>query len=93
MISTKKKVSKVRLQKHIDSIVALAKTLTPEVAAEIQIPGYEGQHAWLALYVPGEFDDQVDELVSQRVYDIFVETGYAIGAQVYEKAQAEKVPA
>lgn len=88
-----KRPSKTKLQKNIDGIIALAKTLTPDVAVEIQIPGYEGQHAWLALYVPSEFDDQVDELVSQRVYDIFVETGYAIGAQVYEKAQTESIPA
>lgn len=56
---------------------------------EITIPGSEGQHAWLFIYVPDELEEQIDELISERVYDIFVQTGYDIAALVYEKSQLQ----
>ncbi len=86
-MKTTKRISRKQLQKHIDGLIALAKTVTPDVTSEILIPGYDGQHAWLSLYVPDEFDDQIDELVSERVYDIFVNSDYDIGALVYDKSQ------
>ncbi len=92
-MKTKKRISKKQLQKHIDGLIALAKTVTPDVTSEILIPGYEGQHAWLSLYVPDEFDDQIDELVSERVYDVFVNAGYDIGALVYGKSQLQYIAA
>jgi hypothetical protein len=82
---------KKRLQKYLNELIALAKNVTPDVEAVVQIPGLEEQHAWLELYVPEEFFDRIDELVIQRAHDIFIETGYDIGAIVHEKSQLLKL--
>lgn len=82
-----KKISQKQLQKYIDELIALAKAATPDVETHFHTPGYEGQHAWLEIYVPDELEEQIDELVSQRAHDIFIDTGYDIGALVYEKSQ------
>ena len=88
-MKTPKAASKRQLRMHLDELIALVKTVTPDVQTEITIPGSEGQHAWLFIYVPDELEEQIDELVSERVYDIFVKTGYDIAALVYEKSQLQ----
>ena len=90
-MKTKKTISKTRLQKYLDELIALAKTVTADVEAVIEIPGAEGQHAWLKLYVPDELEEEVDELIGQRAHDIFIETGYDIAVLVYEKSQAQEL--
>lgn len=85
-MKTKKSISKMQLQKYLDELVAIAQNLTSDVATAVQIPGVEGQHAWLEIYVPGELDEQISDLVNERVLDIFMETGYDIGAVVHEKS-------
>lgn len=92
-MKTKTTISKKRLQKHLDELIALAKTATPNVEAVIEIPGAEGQHAWLKIYVPDELEEQVDELISQRAHDIFIDTGYDIAALVYEKSPTQELTA
>jgi hypothetical protein len=92
-MKTSKTISKRRLQKYLDDLIALAKNLTPEVETVIQIPGDDGQHAWLEIYVPDELVDQADALISERVYDMFVIEGYDIGAIVYEKSQLQPMAA
>ncbi|MDZ7361109.1 MAG: hypothetical protein ONB46_10330 [candidate division KSB1 bacterium] len=84
---------KKRLQQYLNELIALAKTVTPKVETVIQIPGFEEQHAWLEIYVPEEFFDRVDELVIQRAHDIFIETGYDIGAIVHDKSQLQELTA
>ncbi len=86
-MKTTKAISKRQLQKYLDELLALAKTATSDVESVIHIPGYEGQHAWIEIYVPDELEERIDELVSQRAHDIFIDTGYDIGALVYEKSQ------
>ncbi len=86
---TKKTVSKRQLQKYLDELIAIAQNLTPDVETAVQIPGVEGQHAWLEIYVPDELEEQISNLVSERVLDIFMETGCDIGAIVYEKSQLQ----
>lgn len=91
-----KSISKKQLQKYVDELVTLAKSVTPEVNTLVQIPGYEDQHAWLEIYVPEEYDDQVQDLVSERANDLFIDTGYDIGVIVHENSrlpQAETVEA
>ena len=88
-MKTSKTVSKRQLRKHLDELIALAKSVTPDVQTEITIPGSEGQHAWLFIYVSDELEEQIDELISERVYEIFVKTGYDIAALVYEKSQLQ----
>ena len=88
-MNTPKRVSKRQLQRHLNELIALAKTVTPDVKNEIRIPGSEGQHAWLLLYVPDELEEKISELISERVYDIFIQTGYDIAALVYEKSQLQ----
>jgi hypothetical protein len=88
-----KKISKRRLQQHLNELIALAKTVTSDVEAVIMIPGDDGQHAWLKLYVPDEFVDQVDDLISERVYDIFINAGCDIAALAYEKSLLQQTPA
>jgi hypothetical protein len=39
--------------------------------------------------VPDELEEQIDELVSQRAHDIFIDTGYDIAALVYEKSDLQ----
>jgi hypothetical protein len=89
----KKKISKRRVQQYLDELVALAKTVTPDVEFVSHIPGDEGQHAWLKLYVPDELEEQIDDLLVERIYDIFNETGYDIAAIAYEKSSLQNTPA
>ncbi len=44
-MKTKSRISKKQLQKHLDELIGLAKTFTPDVKAAFDIPGYEGQDA------------------------------------------------
>jgi hypothetical protein len=81
--------SKKELQKYLDELVDLAKSVTPDVTTELLVPGVEEQHAWLTIFVPDEFEEQIDEMIGERVSDIFLETGYDIGAIVYEKSRLE----
>lgn len=92
-MKTKRTISPKQLQKYLDELIALAKTVTPDVHAEIQMPGDDGQHAWLRLYVPDELEEPIDDLISERVYEIFIETGYDIAALVYEKSQLHAMEA
>lgn len=84
-------ISKRRLIQYLNELVALAKTITQDVETDAHIPGDENQHARLTMYVPDEFEEQIDELVIQRVCDIFIETGYDIGVMVYEKSQLQSI--
>ncbi len=88
-MKTKLRVSKKQLQKHVADLIALAKTITPDVQASYQTPGYEGQHARLEIYVPDELEEQLHELITQRAHDIFIDTGYDIAALVYEKSELQ----
>jgi len=88
-----KKFSKRRVQQYLNELVALAKTITPDVEYISHIPGDEGQHAWLKLYVPDELEEQIDDLILQRISDIFIETGYDIAAIAYEKSQLQHTTA
>jgi hypothetical protein len=88
-----KRISKKQLQKYINELIALAQSITPDVQAIVHIPGDEGQHAWLKIHVPDELEEQIGDLVSQRAHDIFIETGYDIGAIVYEKSQLQEMEA
>lgn len=81
--------SKKELRKYLDELIDLAKSVTPDVTTDLIVPGFEEQHAWLTIFVPDEFEEQVDEMVGERVNDIFLETGYDIGAIVYEKSRME----
>lgn len=92
-MKTKRPISPKQLKKYLDELIALAKTVTPDVHAEIQMPGDDGQHAWLRLYVPDELEEPIDDLISERVYEIFIETGYDIAALVYEKSQLHAMEA
>ena len=86
-MKTKHTISKRRLQQYLNELVAIAKARTADVVFVSNIPGDEEQHAWLKVYVPDELADQLDDLIVQRAHDIFIETGYSIGAIVYEKSQ------
>jgi hypothetical protein len=91
-MKAKRTVSKRRLQQYLNELVALAKTVTPDVEPITHIPGDEEQHAWLKLYVPDEFVDQVDDLISERVYEIFIKEGYDIAAIAYDKSLLHHTP-
>jgi len=86
-MKTKFVISKRQLRKYLDELTALAKSVTSDVEREILIPGDEGQHAWLKLYVPDEFEERVHDLIVERANDIFIETGYDIAAIAYEKSR------
>jgi len=80
-------ISKRRLVQYLNELIALAKTVTPDVEAEAHVPGFENQHARLEIYVPDELEEQISDLVSQRTHEIFIDTGYDIGASVFEKSE------
>lgn len=80
------KFSKRQVQQYLNELVALAKTVTPDVEFVSHIPGDEGQHAWLKVYVPDDLEEQIDDLLVERTYDIFNESGYDIAAIAYEKS-------
>lgn len=82
-------ISKRRLVDHLNDLVAIAKSITSDVKPIVVIPGVEGQHAWINIFVPDDLADQIDELVAQRAHDIFMTTGYDIGIMVYEKSQVQ----
>jgi len=80
-------ISKRRLVQYLNELIALAKTVTIDVEADAHIPGFENQHARLEIYVPDELEEQISDLVSQRTHEIFIESGYDIGAIVFEKSE------
>jgi hypothetical protein len=92
-MKTKKTISKRQLQKYLDELIAIAENITPDVKTVVQIPGVEGQHAWLEIYVPDEIEEQIGDLVSERVLDIFSETGYDIGAIVHGNSEPQNLAA
>lgn len=92
-MKTKPVISKRQLRKYLDELIVLAKSATPDVQTEILIPGDEGQHAWLKIYVPDELEEQVHDLIVERANDIFIETGYDIAAIVYEKSRLQHTAA
>jgi hypothetical protein len=86
-MKTKTTISKRQLQKYINELIALAKTVASDVETIIHIPGDEGQHAWLEIYAPDELVDQIGDLVSERAHNIFMEQSYDIGTIVFEKSE------
>jgi len=86
-MKSKRPVSKKELNKHLEELINLAKSITPDVVHRVQIPGFEGQHAWLEIYVPDEVEEKVDDLIGERANDILLATGYDIGAIVCEKSE------
>ncbi|MCI0697297.1 hypothetical protein L0337_35495 [candidate division KSB1 bacterium] len=88
-MKAKSVISKRQLRKHLDELIALAKSVTPDVQTEILIPGDEGQHAWLKVFVPDELEERVHDLIVERANDIFIETGYDIAAIAYEKSRLQ----
>jgi len=88
-MKTKTVISKRQLQKYLNELIALAKTITSDVETAIHIPGDEGQHAWLELYAPDELVDRIGDLVSERAHNIFIDQGYDIGAIVFEKSELQ----
>jgi len=85
-MNPKRTVSKRRVQQYLNELVALAKTVTSDLETASQIPGDEGQHAWLKIYVPEEYVEQIDDLVSDRAYDILIDEGYDIAVIALEKS-------
>jgi len=86
-MSTIRAISKRRLVQYLNELIALAKTVTIDVEADAHVPGFENQHARLEIYVPDELEEQISDLVSQRTHEIFIESGYDIGASVFEKSE------
>jgi len=86
-MKTKTAISKRQLQKYLNELIALAKTITSDLETAIHIPGDEGQHAWLEIYAPDELVDKIGDLVSERAHNIFIDAGYDIGTIVFEKSE------
>ncbi len=86
----KKTISKKRLEQYTNELIALAKTKTPDVETTLHVPGYEGQLAWMEMYVPDELVDEIEDLVAGRATDILISDGYDIGVIVYEKSEMEQ---
>jgi len=86
-MKVKRSISKKQIQNHINELLTLARRVTSDVKSEVYIPGVEGQHAWLNVYVPDKLADKIHDMVVQRSHDIFMATGYDIGVVVHEKSQ------
>jgi hypothetical protein len=92
-MKNKRPISKRQLQNYLNELVALAKTVTPNIETTVHVPGYEGQNAWIEIYAPDELVDQIEDLVCERADDILIETGYDIGTIVFEKSELQDLAA
>lgn len=82
--------SKRRLEQHVLIVCSLAKDICPEAEIEIHIPGFGGLDAWLDVVVDDERVLEMDETMSQRAFEIYMEEGYDIGMNVIEWSVANE---
>ena len=85
-MNAKRRISNRRLREYLEELTAIARSITPDVTTRVQIPGHDGQDAWLEIYVPDELEEKIDELVIEHLAKIFMESGCDIGAIVYENS-------
>jgi len=88
-MKNKLSISKRQLQNYLNQLIALAKTVTPNIETTVHIPGNDGQHAWIEIYAPEELVDQIEDLVCERADDILIKTGCDIGVIVFEKSELQ----
>ena len=87
-------LSKRRLQKYIEELSLLAKSLSPEVEIlETRIPGYEELDAWIDIVVPDDNEKEISEVLSERRSEISYKSGYHIGLGITERSHYEAVHA
>lgn len=92
-MKNKPPISERQLQNYLKELIALAQTVTPEVETIVNIPGDDGQHAWIEIYAPDELVDRIEDLICERADDILIETGCDIGVIVFEKSPTPKFTA
>ncbi|MBM3237750.1 hypothetical protein FJZ31_15790 [Candidatus Poribacteria bacterium] len=77
-----------RLHKFIVEIISTAKDVCPEAEVSFTTESLEGEDATIKIVVPAEKFDEVDEAVSEKRYQVFLDEGYDIVLSVSEKEQA-----
>jgi hypothetical protein len=82
--------SKRRLERYVLTLCSLTKDLCPDAEIEIRVPGLGGLDAWLDVVVDDDKEEEVQEALSQRAFDIYMEEGYDIGMNVIERSEHEK---
>jgi len=82
--------SRRRLERHVLTLCSLAKDLCPNAEIEIRVPGLGGLDAWLDVVVDDDKEAEVQEALSQRAFEIYMEKGYDIGMNVVERSEYEK---
>lgn len=76
-----------RVEKFIAELVSLAKDISPEAEIEISRASIEGEDAIIQVLVPPDKADEVNEALSHRSYDIFMDEGYDIIVMVYDREE------
>jgi hypothetical protein len=89
-MKAKRNISKRRLEKHLNELIVRAKAVSSDLETFIHIPGDEGQHAWIEIYAPDEFVEQIGGLLSAYTHDIYMKEGYDIGTIVFEKSELQE---
>jgi hypothetical protein len=76
-------MSQNRLEKFIAEICSLAKDICLDAEITVSTNSIEGEDARIKIIVPDDKADDVDETVSARSYEIFIDEGYDILTSVY----------
>jgi hypothetical protein len=84
MSKRRRNFSKRRLEQHVLALWSLAKDMCPDAEIEIHVPGFGGLDAWLDMVVDDDKVLEMDEALSQRAFEIYMEEGYDIGMNVVE---------
>ena len=80
-----------RLHRFIVKIISTAKDIYPEAEVSFTTESIEGEDATVKIIVPEAVFDEVDEAVSEKRYEIFLEEGYDICLSVVEKEQSDAI--
>ncbi|MBI4532036.1 MAG: hypothetical protein HY709_11020 [Candidatus Latescibacteria bacterium] len=86
MNKNRENFSKRRLERHILALCLLVKDMCPDAEIEIHVPGFGGLDAWLDVVVNDDKVLDIDEALSQRAFEIYMEEGYEIGMNVIERS-------
>jgi len=81
MTGSKGRKKRQRLQQCVAELVNLAREIAPTVKVRELVP-YEDEDVILEIHVPKGFEEQVEEALSERRFDMFLKEGVFISLQV-----------
>lgn len=79
-----------KLRRCVNELVTLAREIAPSVAVRELAP-YEDEDVVLEVKVPSKFVEQVDEVLSERSYEMLLNEGIFISLRVIPDAELTAV--